>query len=134
MRCGGSISASGRRSVPFVVPGTYRIFGPHYAWKPRSRPDRVHPEIIARNDSGLPFSAPLAVGPSIILTGLYSGATLTSASGQNYVTPVPLPGMVWSFSPEAVGRTQGGCIAEMGWKPLRRESLDQRGCFLCSNR
>ena len=71
MCCGGSISASGRRSVPFVVPGTYRIFGPHYAWKPRSRPDRVHPEIIARNHSGLPLSAPLAVGPSIILTGLY---------------------------------------------------------------
>ena len=29
------------------------------------------PRYIARNDSGLPLSAPLAVGPSIILTGLY---------------------------------------------------------------
>jgi hypothetical protein len=33
--------------------------------------------------------------PSIGLTGLYTGVTVSSASGTDYVSPVPLPAAVW---------------------------------------
>ncbi|MHB8258288.1 MAG: hypothetical protein ACYDHY_16305 [Acidiferrobacterales bacterium] len=133
MRCGGSISASARRSAPFV-PGTDGFSAPI---PPRSlvRGRIAHiAEVTARDDSNLSLSAPRAIDPSVILTGLYSGVTLTSAGGQNCVTPVPLPGTARRLSPAAFGPDQGGRVAETGWKQLRRQGPDRKGCFVCPNR
>ena len=33
--------------------------------------------------------------PSIALTGLYAGVSVSSDSGTDYVSPVPLPAAVW---------------------------------------
>ena len=53
----------------------------------------------AANDLG---NLPLNIDPSITLTGLYPGITVSTASGASY-SPVPLPATAWLFGSGLIG-------------------------------
>lgn len=94
MNCGGAVNSSGLGSTLFS-PGTYHFSVPITLGSLSSGQIAYIAEISATNYSDPSLSAPLTIDPSITLTGLYSGVTVSSASGYNYTTPVPLPSNAW---------------------------------------
>ncbi|MHB8741671.1 MAG: PEP-CTERM sorting domain-containing protein [Sulfuricaulis sp.] len=95
----GVIQASGSLSSPFAA-GTYNYSVPITVGDLASGQVAYIAEIAAQNGT---VNAPLTIDPSITLSGLYSGVTVSSTSGFNYAAPVPLPGTVWLFGSGLVG-------------------------------
>lgn len=100
--CGGGSSCTGLLSQStygstLFSPGTSTFSVPVTLGDLTSGQVAYIAEITATNYSDPSLSAPLAIDPSIALTGLYPGVTVSSTSGYNYAAPVPLPPALWFF-------------------------------------
>ncbi|MHB8454941.1 MAG: VPLPA-CTERM sorting domain-containing protein [Acidiferrobacterales bacterium] len=98
----GGFSPAGQPNGTFT-PGTYHYSVPITLGSLTSGQVAYIAEIAAVNNSDPSLSAPLVIDPSITLTGLYSGVTVSSTSGTNYVAPVPLPAAAWLFGSGLLG-------------------------------
>ncbi|MHB1942087.1 MAG: PEP-CTERM sorting domain-containing protein [Acidiferrobacteraceae bacterium] len=104
--CGGLIAQSANGSIQnnglplgTFAPGTSSFSVPITLGSLTSGHVAYIAEIAAESNTG----ALLAIDPSITLTGLYSGVTVASDSGNNYVTAVPEPTSAWLFGSGLLG-------------------------------
>ncbi|MHB8455060.1 MAG: VPLPA-CTERM sorting domain-containing protein [Acidiferrobacterales bacterium] len=101
--CSGLVGSNGLVSSSSSVPGTYKFSVPVTLGELTSGQIAYIAEIGAGNYTAPSLGAPLIIDPSIALTGLYSGVSVSSNSGTNYLAPVPLPGAAWLFGSGLVG-------------------------------
>ncbi len=108
MNCGAPIGSSGLAYAAFA-PGNFNFSVPITLGSLTSGQIAYIAEIEADTGNAASYTTALGIDPSITITGLYSGVTISSTSGANYIAPVALPAATWMFGSGLLGLLSVAC-------------------------